>query len=365
MKLSVNTNQFSKALAMVATIADRRSTMPILSFVLLDFSGSTVSMTATDLEISQTSICDADIDEPGQIAVNAKTLLDIVKSMPHNSVIDIKMGKSQLLVSCGKSRFRIATMPAEKFPEIPKDSGIEFSIEASILNGMISRTAFAMSIDQNRMMLNGVNFKAEDGFLSMAATDTHRVGTTKTDIDPDIDDFDIIIPFKAIGELKKTISAMKESTVDIIIGAGFLTMSSPGQKIITKLVQGQFPDLRRIMPKYNQIKIEVDRVELVKSVKMMLVLTNQNLKGIKIEFVNNRLTVSVANPDNDQGESEFDIEYTGENMTIGFSGKYLLDTLTAMVGKDVLIELKNDESPVLLTDPNDSESVYVLMPLRV
>ena len=130
MKLSVNKNQFYNALSLVASVSASKSTMPILSFVLLDFSGSTVSITATDLEISQTAVCDADITEPGKIAVTAKTLLDIVKEMPNNSVIDIKTGKNdKLLVNCGKSRFRIATMPSSAFPEIPKDDGIEFSVD--------------------------------------------------------------------------------------------------------------------------------------------------------------------------------------------------------------------------------------------
>ena len=366
MKLSVNKNQLSVALSMVANVADRRSSMPILSFVLLDFSGSTVSITATDLEISQTAICDAEVKEPGQIAVSAETLLKIVKELPNGSTIDMKNGKNdKLLINCGKTKFRIPTMPADKFPEIPKDSGIEMSFNSSELLRMINKTSFAMSIDSTRMILNGVSFSVNDGSMSMSATDTYRACMTKTGVDIDIEDFNVIIPSKAVGEIKKTLGTLKDSNVDITIGNGFLTMTSPGQKIITKLVEGNFPDVSRIIPKNNHIKIQVSRAELVKSVKMMLVLTNQNSKGIKIEFVNNRLTVSVANPENDQGESEFDIEYTGEPVTIGFSGRYLLDTLTAMSGNDVLIEIKNSEAPVLLTDPDDPDSMYVLMPLRV
>ncbi|MBF0357144.1 MAG: DNA polymerase III subunit beta [Magnetococcales bacterium] len=375
MEFHINKDPLLKALTRIQTVVERRNTMPILGNALLETGKGILTVSATNLEVSLRTVCEAEIGDSGSLAVNAKTLFEIVRELPHGAIHIRSEANNRLKLTSGQAKFTISGFPGENFPEIPEASGDKRHIfEREELLDMINKTHFAMSYDETRFTLNGVFFQLAPGGESggpakvkMVATDTHRLAMIEQNIEECTvsDTAEIIIPKKAVFEIKKILEEEDEK-VELVIGDTHIQFIKPDITLISKLVQGQFPDYRRVIPPNNKLRLTMDRAQLDVVVKRMSVLSHEKSRGIRMSITEKSMLLSSNNPEQEAGEEPIEVIYEGgEPITIGFNARYLREILSAMDGERVRFLLQNDEAPSLVFDPDKDNALFVLMPMRV
>ncbi|MBF0146218.1 MAG: DNA polymerase III subunit beta [Magnetococcales bacterium] len=373
MEFHIQKDPFLKALSRIQTVVERRNTMTMLGTALLEAQDGRITLSATDLEVSLRTTCNAEIRQEGSMALNAKTLFEIVRELPPTNVTLRMESESRLILLAGRARFELAGFPTSEFPKIPQAEGERFHFERALLVEMFSKTHFAMSSDDSRFTLNGVLLQlspaTEDGQspkVRMVATDTHRLAMVEKPMTPDVGELrEVIIPKKAVYEMRKVLEEDQDA-LEIIMGAAHIQFIKPELTLVSKLVQGRFPDYRRVIPSQNSIRLNMDRQELDSVVKRISVLSHEKSRGIRMHVHGSLMKVSSNNPEQEAGEEEISVQFSSEDpFAIGFNARYLRDILTAMEGTEVCFVFKDDESPALVFDPNRNDALFVLMPMRV
>lgn len=377
MELHIERDPFLKALSRVQTVVERRHTMPILGNTLIEThpDGHTITLSATNQEVSLRTLCPATIVEPGSLTVNAKTLYEVVRELPEESISLRKDHRDRLCLKCGRAKFELVGLPSERFPAIPQaDGNYRFSIEHAMLAEMLAKTHFATSYDENRFTLNGLFFQItpagetqwEEGVLRIVTTDTHRLAMVERFV-PNLPDEmrEVIIPRKAVQEIRRI---LEEDTqpAEIVLDSNYIQVIRPEIILVSKLVDGRFPDYRRVVPQGNPLHLNVDRAQLLGVVKRMSVLSHEKSRGIRLEIEGDRMQFNTNNPDQELAEEEMHVSLEGGTaLKVGFNARYLKEFLAVMEGDNVRFSLKNESSPVLLTDPTQAGTQFVLMPMRV
>ncbi|MBF0380542.1 MAG: DNA polymerase III subunit beta [Magnetococcales bacterium] len=375
MEFHINKDPLFKALTRIQTVVERRNTMPILGNALLETGDNILTVSATDLEVSLRTVCEAEIGDNGSLAVNAKTLFEIVRELPDGTIHIRQEANNRLRLSSGQAKFTISGFPGSAFPEIPQAVGDKRHVfERDILLSMVNKTHFAMSYDDTRFTLNGIFFQLTpnrgEGELCkarMVATDTHRLAMVEQVLDDGVvkDPVEIIIPKKAVFEIKKLLEE-EDKEVELVVGATHIQFIKPDITLISKLVQGQFPDYRRVIPNKNNLGLTMNRTQLDEVVKRMSVLSHEKSRGIRMAISKDSMLLSSNNPEQEAGEEPIKVEFEGEKpITVGFNARYLREILTAMDGEQVQFMLLNDEAPSLVFDPDKDNALFVLMPMRV
>lgn len=382
MEINVERDPLLKALSRVQTVVEQRNTMPILGNVLIETKDGNIQISATNMEVSIRTTCPADVVEPGSITVSAKTLFEIVRELPKETVVLRKDSRDRMRLVCGRAKFEVACLPCDLFPAIHEISWkFSFEIDKHMLSDMINKTHFATSYDENRFTLNGLFFQVtpseEDGKKSVVrivATDTHRLAMVEkyfktrflTEVFENTNKIkEIIIPRKAIKEIRKLLGYGGEK-VEIILEKNYIQLILNDIILTAKLIEGRFPDYRPILPKDNNIIVVVKREKILEVVRRMSVLSNEKSQGISIEIDRDKMRINAINPEQETAEDEIDISVVdGDALTVGFNARYLKEFLDVMDGDDVRFSFKNDELPVLLMDPSDDGEKFVLMPMRI
>ncbi len=366
MKLTTKRESFIKPLQMVAGVVERRQTLPVLSNVLLRVADNVVSMTGTDLEVELIARVPLESSEAGEITVPARKLLDIFRELPDGVDIDVEVVEQKLTIRCGRFRSSLATLPAEEFPSIDRsETTREIAIEGKTLKTLIDRTSFAMAQQDVRYFLNGMLLEVGIGEIKAVATDGHRLALCSSVIAGDGDAMQqVIIPRKGVVELQRLVGE-ENGSVKIVFGTNHLGAETADFNLVTKLLDGKFPDYERVIPKGGDNIVIADRQELRHALNRTSILSNEKFRGIRILLEAGNIQLFANNPEQEEAEESVSVDYQGDNLEIGFNVGYLLDVLGVLEHEQVRITLSDANSSALLEEPGDDGSVYVVMPMKL
>jgi DNA polymerase III subunit beta len=354
-----------KPLQVVSGIVERRQTLPILANILVRKDGERVSFTATDLEIQiQTS---ADIGagkEPASTTVAARKLVDILRALP-DADVQLALANKKLTVASGKSRFNLQTLAAEEFPTVAQaEFTADFSLPAATLKHVLGMVHFAMAQQDIRYSLNGMLLVVEGTTVRAVATDGHRLALCEVDKDGASSKIEAIIPRKTILELSRLLPDSDEA-VRVQVAANQVKLAFGDIELISKLVEGKFPDYHRVVPAANTKVFVIDREDLMHALQRAAILTTDKFKGVRMVLAPGVLKISSTNADQEDAQEELEIDYAGEGLDIGFNVNYLLDALSNLKGELVKFSLGDALGSALVTMPDSDKFKYVVMPMRI
>jgi DNA polymerase-3 subunit beta len=367
MKFTIGKPDFIKVLQRIQGIVEKRNTMPILANVLLDASKGKVTIMATDLEVFIRDAAQAGVSEEGSVTVNARKVFEIAKELPGDQ-IDVSTGKDdKLTLKAGKARFNIMGLPAKEFPSFPEpDEGALQPIDGETMRNMIEKTSFAVSTDETRYNINGFLLEREDGRIKMVATDGHRLALVVSEGDNIAkgQKEGVLLPRKGVMEMKKVLDE-KEGGFFLGISQKNAVMKRDNTVITVRLLEGEFPDYRRVIPKDNDKKVSAKREDLLASLKRVSILSTDKIKGVKFGFSDSRLVLSSSSPEIGEATEEVDINYSEDEIEIAFNARYFIDVLEALKDEEVSINLKDSLSPGIIRPAGGEDYTYIIMPMRL
>jgi DNA polymerase-3 subunit beta len=369
MQFSVSQESLSHLLYLTSTIVEKRTTMPILAHVNLVASDNSLSVLATDLEISLCGEIEAEVISKGSITVSAKMLYDVVKELPAGP-IRISLGKqNRVEMEAAQTKFKINGVSSDEFPTI---AGIELqnpiAVDAGKLFEMLDKTAYCISQDETRYNINGVYVESlEEGskdILRFVATDGHRLAMIDRPAEGLKPTSNVIIPKKGIQELKKLLEN-EEGIALVSVEKGFFTVQTGRVTIGIRLVDGQFPDYHQVIPKEVKTTVSANRLELLAAVKRVALVTTDKSKTIKFRLISGILTVSSSSPEFGEASESIEVKQDGEDVTMGFSARYLQELLSAMpLSSEVIVKLSGEVGPGLFQGSEDELYSCIVMPMR-
>ncbi len=374
MEFEIDKSEFSEGLRLTQGVVERRNTLPILSHVLIEPSDKGISVLATDLDVGIRKICRATVKTPGPITVNARKLYEIVKEAPSEKIRVRSLENNWVEVSSGKSRFKLVALDPKEFPSVPglgikaPKSAPSFQATTSTLASMISSTLFAVSLDETRLNLSGVFVENHQSTLRMVATDGHRLAMIDRKVEGKLPEKGIILSRKGLGEVQKMLESPggDDDPVTIVIDGSIVRATRADVELFMRLVEGDFPDYKQVIPKKGKVTIPLSRDDLLAALRRVSLLSTERAKGVRVTFTSGILEVQTSNPDLGEGLEEIEIEYRGEEISIGFNARYLIDALLIMrEGERVEFSVSDDISPGVLQVEGDESYCYVVMPMRL
>jgi DNA polymerase-3 subunit beta len=369
MEFRIAADELKKALYRAQGIVERKTTMPILSNVLLQTGKTGLQLTAFDLDIGLVSEHPAEILNPGSVTVSAKYLFDIAQNLPESGVTVKKLANHYVELTSGTASFKLVGMSPDEYPKLPREESAAWvGVSGSTLLDMIRKSSFAISTDETRYILNGVLFEPkEPGRVRMVATDGHRLCLVDRDLPGDFQlKSGVIVPRKGLFELKRLLDEAPEAECQLGFAQSSLLFKKPGLTLVMRLIDGQFPEYQRVIPKEGEKKVAVPRSRFLEGLKRIALLSADKSNAVKITLVDGLLRIASQNPDLGEAKDELNIpSYQGKEFTIGFNARYLVDVLSAIETDDVQFELGDEHSPGVLHPPGDTSYVAVVMPMRV
>jgi DNA polymerase-3 subunit beta len=354
-------------LAAVSGIIERRHTLPILSNVLIDRSGGGLSFLATDIEIQITAKSALDAGgEARAVTVGARKLLDILRALPDGAEVTLQQQDKRLLVRAGKSRFSLQTLPAEDFPRLaaPTGEAARFSMPQKALRRLLGLVQYAMAQQDIRYYLNGLLMVVEERALKMVATDGHRLAYASLKLASDLPRQEVIVPRKTVLELSKLLGD-SEDPVNIELSATQAAFSFGSVELVSKLVDGKFPDYTRVIPTTHKNRLTLDRETLRQALLRAAILSNEKFRGVRWVLAEGVLKIVSSNAEQEEAHEEIEVKYGGDSLDIGFNVNYLLDVLNNVPGNEIECAFGDSSSSALITYPSEKDFKYVVMPMRI
>ena len=372
MKISIERCTLLKAVAQAQSVVERRNTIPILANVLIEAEGDSVSFRATDLDIEVVDRVSAHVERAGATTVSAVMLHEIVRKLPDGGLVQlIDDGVSgRLNVQCGRSSFALATLPREDFPVMASSEyASNFSAPAGVLRRLFDKSKFAISTEETRYYLNGVYMHVatgEDGpVLRCVATDGHRLARIDAPLPDGAADMPgVIVPRKTVGELRKLLDD-DSATIAVSVSETKVRFATAEITLISKVIDGTFPDYTRVIPMGNSRRLEVDAAEFAKAVDRVATISSERSRAVKLVLEEDRMVLSVNAPESGHAEEELAVAYGDEHLEIGFNAKYLLEIASQVDRENAVFMFNTSADPTLMREGNDTSAVYVVMPMRV
>jgi DNA polymerase-3 subunit beta len=364
MKFTAAREALLKPLQAVIGVVERRQTMPILSNVLLIVKDGALSVTATDLEVELVAHADVDTESGGEITVSGRKLLDICRALPEGTEVTVSVSGEKLHVRGGRSRFNLATLPAAEFPVIEDiKAGQKISVSQEGLARLIEKTHFSMAQQDVRYYLNGMLLETGKGYLKAVATDGHRLALSQADIEGAVDEQQVIVPRKGVLELQRLMTG--EGDLNIELGTNHVRIQLEGIRFTSKLIDGRFPEYERVIPKESSNELTADRGAFKGALQRTAILSNEKYRGIRLVIRDSGVVLQAHNPEQEEAEEELAVEYSGEDIEIGFNVNYLLDALGAVDGDEVTLSVQDSNSSCLIRQPGKDDCTFVVMPMRL
>lgn len=366
MNINIKREDILPALQIVNGVVERRQTLPILSNLLLVAAKDKLKLTASDMEVELVAEIDKSCDEPGEITLPARKLLDICRALPEDAEIKIQTSGDQIQVRSGKSRFTLSTLPAQEYPLVEMGgSTAEFSLSQQTLKSLLERTAFAMAQQDVRYYLNGLLLEMESNTIRTVATDGHRLALCDTGIELEMEQpVQIIVPRKGVQELIRLLDDT-DKEVTVRISSNHIQIVMEGLQFTSKLIDGKFPDYERVIPEFGKTPILADREQLRQSLIRASILSNEKYRGVRLLLDKDRLRAIAHNPEQEEAEEEVAVNYDGTELEIGFNVSYLLDALAIIKSTQVRLTINDPNSSCLLLPEEGSDCKYVVMPMRL
>ena len=365
MEIRVNRSEFLTELAPMQGIVERRTTIPVLSHILLAAEGDQVRVAATDLDVSLTSWCQAEVQGHGGIAVQARKFLEIIRAVDHDEV-DLKLeDEKRLAISAGRSRFKINGLSPEDFPTLPEVGESEATeIPFADLKRMVSKVIFAVSTEESRFQLNGALLQFKEGAIEIVATDGHRLALVENELAGGTPRDGVLVPRKALQELQRF---EDEGNVSFRSSEHHLSFKIGRRELVCRILEGTFPDYERVISKENDKQAHFDRRHLTQAVQRVALLTGDRARAVRLNFAPDLLTISAANPDLGEAVEELACEYQGDELKLGINPDYFAQFLGALSTDKVRFDLK-DENTQCIGRPVEGEDrryLCVIMPMRI
>ncbi len=368
MKIKVNKGELLKGIQVVANVITPKNILPILSNILFETSKNKIKMTTTDLDIGISITIDAEVLEPGSITLPTKKISDIVKELPQgeilittrkNNIVDI------LLESC---EFKLMGLPKEEFPKLPEFKDKEAMVfKQEALKMMLNLTSFAVSHEETRYVLNGLLLEIKPGgdskttLIKLVGTDGRRLAVVERVLETKTQkELKIIIPYKTIQEILRNLK--DEGEAYLIVGHNQVFFEIDDTVIISRLIEGDFPDYKRVIPAASNVKIRLNREEFILALRRANLLTTQDFQAVKFELFKNKLVVTKSTPDVGEFKEEIPVEYSGKELVIGFNPGYLLDMLRNWKEEGFFLEVYDSEKPGVI---RSQDYVYIVQPMRL
>ena len=368
MKFSVSKDNLVTPLQLVSGAVEKRQTLPVLANLLLKVANGTLSITATDLEIEMSVNIPLEGEYlEGDITVPARKFVDICKSLSGEHAINIQLEENRLKVSSGRSRFSLSTISAQEFPNIEEALfNLKLDIDSLELKSLFDKTQFAMAHQDVRYYLNGMLLELIENKLLSVATDGHRLALASLVLNESVtsDLVQAIVPRKGVLEASKLLSSSQESCV-LELSNNHIRITL-GQYIFTsKLIDGRFPDYDKVLPKNSQRLLVAEKDRLKDAFSRASILCNEKFRGVRLNICANKLAIHANNPEQEEAEIELDVDYTEEDLEIGFNVGYLLDALNVIRSDNVRFNLGDANSSVLIENADSDDCLYVVMPMRL
>ncbi|MBL8805679.1 MAG: DNA polymerase III subunit beta [Rhodospirillales bacterium] len=377
MKITIERAALLKALGHIQSVVERRNTIPILSNVLLDATGSKggagkLALTATDMDVAFVETVPAEVAKAGATTVQAHTLYEIVRKLPEGSQVGLEWSseKGQVALRAGRSSFSLAALPADDFPKMAAgELPHAFEILAEDLKTLIDKTRFAISTEETRYYLNGIYMHAAKAggvdVLRAVATDGHRLARLEMPLPDGAAKIPgVILPRKTVMEVRKLIDETA-GAVQVSLSDTRVRFAFGDAVLVSKLIDGAFPDYERVIPSGNDKSMEVDRKLFAAAVDRVATISTEKSRAVKLAASKGLLTLTANSPDAGTASEEIEIAYAGPTIEIGFNARYLLDIAEQIEGENATFKMADAASPTLVADASDPSALYVLMPMRV
>jgi DNA polymerase-3 subunit beta len=354
-------------LSAVSGIIERRHTLPILSNVLIERGPGALAFLATDIEIQITAR--GALEPSGEaraVTVGARKLVDILRALPEGAEVTLQQQDKRMLVRAGKSRFALQTLPAEDFPRLAKPAGevARFALPQKALRRLLGLVQYAMAQQDIRYYLNGLLMVVEDKTLKLVATDGHRLAFASSALGAQLPRQEVIVPRKTVLELSKLL-ADSDSEVRIELSATQAAFSFGAVELVSKLVDGKFPDYTRVIPAGHKNRLSIGRDTLRQALSRAAILSNEKFRGVRWVLTDGSLKIVSSNSEQEEAEETLEVSYAGDALDIGFNVNYLLDVLNNVAGSEVECRFGDASSSALLSFPSEADFKYVVMPMRI
>ncbi len=347
MKIKILKQNFLKNIQHVQNIISSKSSVPILSNILIEAEKNKVTLTSTDLDIGVSSTLETEVEEEGAITIPAKRFNDIIKELPDEDIFISTMKNNSMIIKCSKCVFKIIGLPKEEFPKLPefKDEP-SVIIKQNVLKNMISMTHFSMSRDETRYVLNGALFLFKGKKLTIVTTDGKRLSLVKKDVEKDGLNKAIIVPSKTIYELNRILG--DDGDVRIVFSENQVKFDLKNITVISRLIEGDFPNYEQVVPKEPQEKIMIQRSQFLDGIRRAALLTTQDSQSVKFEILKNKIIVSKSSPNIGEVREEMDTVYKGHEITVGFNPNYIMDVLKVMPQDEIALEVFGPDKPAVI-----------------
>ncbi len=362
MKFKVEKSNLINAIQTVQSVITTKSTLPILANILIEAQADTLKLTATDLDIGITCVIPVDTQEVGAITIPAKRFSDIVKEFPLEMISITTKKNNQVTIDSNLCQFKIMGLLKEEFPKLPefKDQKV-IKIAQGVFKQMLLLTVFAVSLDETRYVLNGILFKISKGSLTLVSTDGKRLAVAERKLAIELEiDITMIVPLKTIQELNRNLR--DDGELSLVVSSNQALFDLGGVGIVSRLIEGEFPDYKQVIPVASDNKMKVARNQLLLAVKRAALLATPDYQAVKLEIFKNKLVISKSTPDVGEFHEELAVEYQGRELVIGFNPIYLIDILKNLNEETINLELTDGEKPGVI---RISGYVYIVLPMRL
>lgn len=368
MRFTIQREALLKRLQQVVSVIERRQTLPVLANLLVRTTSDGLSLTGTDLEVEIVAATAVEDAEAGDVTIPARKLFDICRALPDGCRIKIEQNGDRVVVSAGRSRFTLATLPASEFPNIENlELAERVTLPEGTLKNLMERTAFAMANQDVRYYLNGMLLDVREDALRCVTTDGHRLALAEARLGTKVSrPHQIIVPRKGVTELQSLLDGGEsESVVELEFGRNHLRIRHGDVVFTSKLIDGRFPDYEAVIPIGTDKEVRMVREEFRAALQRAAILSNEKYRGVKLEISPNRLRMVAHNPEQEEAVEELEARTGVGELSVGFNVNYLLDALGALDGEDCVMCLRDGQSSCLVRKPESDEVRHVIMPLRL
>ena len=366
MRFSLQREVFLKPLAQVVNVVERRQTLPVLANLLVQVRGRQLSLTGTDLEVEMVARHAVDDAQDGETTIPARKLFEIVRALPDGSKVTVSQSGDKITVQAGRSRFTLASLPANDFPSVDEVEATErVRVPEAGLKELIERTAFAMAQQDVRYYLNGLLFDLRDKVLRCVATDGHRLALCESPLDGGAQSKrQIIVPRKGVQELQRLLEG-GDRELELEVGRNHIRVKRDDVTFTSKLIDGRFPDYEAVIPIGADREVKVDREVLRAALQRAAILSNEKYRGVRVEVSPGQLKINAHNPEQEEAQEEIEADTRVDGLAIGFNVNYLLDALSALRDEHVVLQLRDANSSALVREAGSEKCRHVVMPLRL
>lgn len=367
MKVILDRDEFQRVLARMQGVVEKRSTYPILSHILLTTKENEISIEATDLQLGIRETMKAQIGEGGRMCLPARKLYDIVRELPPEQV-QIESGDNfWARLRCGSVSLELPGVDPSDFPALPEGGKAAISLPNTQLKDMLEKVIFATSSQESPLNLHGVLFEFLDKgglrYLRMVATDGHRLALIDSEVKGTGSNEQLILPKRGLGEVRRVLT--EDGEVEIYLGENVVKFVDGKRLVSIRLLEGQFPDYKHVLPKDLENRVIVDRREFLASLKRADILASEKGEGVKFKIESDKMELKAGGADVGQIVEEVAVQYRGDAISIIFNSRYLIDALTVMESDQVIFELRDEESAGLLRPEGDKDYLYLVMPMKM